>query len=151
MTNPSHQPKVPTEASRPKRPLPIKLIIWVMSLWSLLGWLRFGQAVTEREVIIRLVGPGLHAYLLLAGLAWGLMALPVLWGVLRRAGWAPILLMATGVLYPAFYWIERLLMWQDTTARRNWPFMLLFTAMWFGLVAWGLHAARARRYFPDSD
>jgi hypothetical protein len=55
------------------------------------------------------------------------------------------------VLYPAFYWIERLLLWQDPAARRNWPFMLLLTALWFGLVAWGLRAASIKEYFTDSD
>jgi hypothetical protein len=136
---------------KPKRPLPVTLILWILALWSLLGWLRFAQTVAERELIIRLVGPGLHAYLLLAGLAWGMLALPVLWGVLRRASWAPVLLAAAGVLYPAFYWIERLLLWQDPAARRNWPFMLLLTALWFGLVAWGLRAASIKEYFTDSD
>lgn len=149
MTDPSEKAHNPTQPLRPRRPPPIKLIMWVFALWSLLGWLRFGRALGEAELIISLVGPSLFAYLLLAGLAWGLLGLPVLWGLRRRKDWAPSLMAAAAVLYPALYWIERLLLWQDPDAQRNWPFMLLLTVLWFGLVAWGLRAAQTRAYFTD--
>jgi hypothetical protein len=135
---------------RPNRPLAIKLIMWAFALWILLGWLRFGWALGEAELIIGLVGTGVYVYLVLAGLAWGLLGLPILWGLLRREAWAPTLLVAGAVLYPALYWIERLLLWQDPAAHRNWPFMLFLTVAWFGVVAWGLLAGR-RAYFSDTS
>lgn len=120
----------------------------MLALWTLLGWLRFGRALAEGELIMGLLSPGLYGYLLLAGLTWGLLGLLVLWGVFRRTGWAPLLLRMAAVLYPALYWFERLLLWQVPSAQRNWPLMLLLTAAWFGLVVWGLRSARARAYFP---
>jgi hypothetical protein len=133
---------------RPKRPFPLKLIMIVFALWTLLGWLRFGRAIAEGELIKSLLSPGLYGYLLLAGLVWGLLGPPVLWGIYWRTGWAPLLVKVAAVFYPGLYWFERTLLWQDTSAQRNWPLMLLLTAAWFGLVVWGLHAARARAYFP---
>lgn len=148
-TNPTG--RSPREAQRPKRPLPLKLIWWIFTLWSLLGWLRFAGAVAGRELIVNRVGPALFAYLLLAGLTWGLLGLPVLWGLLRRASWTPALLKAAGVLYPALYWLERLLLWQDPHAHRNWPLMLLLTLAWAGLVLWGLRSAQARGFFDNEQ
>lgn len=116
-------------------------------LWSLLGWLRFIQALKGREVIINRVGLALFGYLLLAGLVWGLLGLPVLWGLLFRAFWTPLVLKIAAALYPALYWLERVLLWQDPNAQRNWPVMLLLTMAWAGLVVWGLRSARNREFF----
>lgn len=136
---------------RPRRPLPLRLIFWVFALWTLLGWLRFGRVIGEGALIIRLLGPRLFGYLLLAGLIWGLLGLPVLWGLFRRARWTPILLQIAAITYPALYWVERLLLWRDPDAHRNWPLMLLLTAAWFGLIVWGLRSARARNFFTDDN
>jgi hypothetical protein len=137
--------------SRPKRPLPLKLIFWIFTLWSLLGWLRFARALGERDLIMSLVGPVLNGYLLLAGLAWGLLALPVLWGLLSRAIWTPTVLQVTAVLYPLLYWLERLLLWQDPNAHRNWPLMLLLTIAWGGLVVWGLRSAQNSEFLTQKQ
>lgn len=150
MTDPVITRHYPAKPTRPKRPFPLKLIMVVFALWTILGWLRFGQALTEGELMMSLLSPGLYGYLLLAGLTWGLLGPPVLWGIFWRTGWAPLLLKVAAVLYPALYWFERLLLWQDTSAQRNWPLMLLLTAVWFGLVGWGLRAARDRAYFPTN-
>jgi hypothetical protein len=141
----------PAQSGRkPAKPLPLKLIQWIFVLWSLLGWLRFVRALGERELILSLVGPALFMYLLLAGLAWGTMGLPVLWGLFTRASWTPIALLGAALLYPAFYWIERWLLWTDPFAQRNWPFMLLLTFAWAGLVFWGLQSARSKKFFTNN-
>lgn len=128
------------------------MILGIIALWVLLGWVRFERTLALRDVIISLLGPALFGYLLLAGLTWGLMGLPVLWGLLTRASWAPLALQSAAVLYPAIYWLERLLLWQDPYAQRNWPFMLLLTLLWAGLVWWGLRAANQNKYFAkDKD
>ena len=135
---------------RSKRPFPLKLIMVMFALWTLLGWLRFGRALTEGELFMGLLSPGLYGYLLLAGLSWGLLGPPILWGIFWRTGWGPLLLKVGAVFYPALYWFGCILLWQDTSAQRNWPLMLLLTIAWFGLVVWGLRAAHARAYFPTN-
>jgi hypothetical protein len=105
-------------------------MFWIFVLWSLLGWLRFIQALQGRELIINRVGPALFGYLMLAGLVWGLLGLPVLWGLLTRASWTPLVLKIAAAFYPALYWLERVLLWQDPNAQRNWPVMLLLTFVW---------------------
>ena len=151
MTDPAEKRNNTTRVHRPKRPLPLKLILWALVLWTLLGWLRFGQALTERTLILSLLRPGLYVYLVLAGLTWGLLGLPVIWGLIRKEIWTPVALKIVAVLYPALYWLERLLFWQDPTAHRNWPFMLLLTLVWFGLVYWGLQSAHSRKFFNTQN
>jgi hypothetical protein len=151
MNDPADKGREPVKYLRPRRPFPLKVIFWVFALWTLLGWLRFGRAVGEAELILDLVGLRLFSYLLLAGLIWGLLGLPVLWGLVRRARWTPLLMQAAAVIYPVLYWVERLLLWRDPYAQRNWPFMLLLTGVWFGLMAWGLRAAHTRSFFTDQN
>ncbi|NLN69876.1 MAG: hypothetical protein GX142_03700 [Chloroflexi bacterium] len=145
MPEPSSEPSC--TRPRPKRPVPLNLMGWVFALWTLLGWLRFGGALEKQHLLTSLVGPGLYFYLLLAGLVWGGMGLPVLWGLLTRAAWAPAVLLPAAILYPALYWLERLLLWQNPHAHRNWPFFLLLTAAWAGLVWWGLRSAQRCQFF----
>ena len=147
----THSPQTGSKLRRPKRPLPLKLIFWILVLWSLLGWLRFTSALGEWTLIISRVGPVLYAYLLLAGLAWGVLGLPVLWGLLTRASWTPLVLQVAATLYPALYWLERWLLWQDPNARSNWPVMLLLSFAWAGLVVWGLRTARRRDFFTHQQ
>lgn len=151
MTDPVEKRPNIREVHRPKRPLPLKLILWVLVLWTLLGWLRFGQALAERDLILSLLRPGLYVYLVVAGLIWGLLGPPVIWGLIRKAHWTPAALLVSAGAYPALYWLERLLFWQDPTAHRNWPFMLLLTVVWFGLVYWGLYSAHLRGFFNKHD
>ena len=151
MSSPRDNGQKTVKFLRPRRPFPLKLIFWVFALWVALGWLRFGQALGETDLILSLIGPGLYIYLLLAGLIWGLLGLPVLWGLLRRAHWTPLLLQVAAVVYPALYWVERLLLWRDPFAQRNWPFMLLLTVAWFGLVFWGLRSAHKRSFFTHNE
>ena len=133
-----------------RRPFPVSLLFWIVVLWVILGWLRFARVIIDRELILSLISPGLYRYLLLAGLSWGLVGLPLLWGILRRAPWTLNLLWGIAIFYPAVYWVERWLLWADPNARQNWPFMLLLTGVWFGLVGWVAFSEKVRKYFKKA-
>ena len=149
MNAPAEHEQKPVKIIPPRRPFPLKLIFWVFVLWTLLGWLRFAQTLGEMDLVLALLGPGFFGYLMFAGFTWGLLGLPVLWGLLRRANWTPKLLKVAAVVYPALYWLERLILWRDPSAHRNWPFMLLLTVAWFGLVVWGLRSTTNRDFFAN--
>jgi hypothetical protein len=129
-----------------RRPILVTLIISVFGLWILLGWLRFAQVLIRRELILEILSTGLFWYFLLAGVLWGLAGLPVLWGLLRRRNWAFPVLWIAGGIYPAMYWVERLFLWRDQSAAENWPFMLVLTILWLGLVAWASISTKVRQY-----
>jgi uncharacterized membrane protein len=140
----------PTQPVTPRRPLALRLIFWLLVLWTVLGWLRFAQSLQNRDLILRLTSPGVYYYLLSAGLLWGLMSLPPLWGLTLRTAWARVATGVAAALYPALYWIERLVLWQDETSRANWSFMLALTVLWLAIAAWGLFSRRGRAYLQKS-
>lgn len=140
----------PTEPIRPRRPILLTLVLWTFVLWTALGWLRFYGALTRRMLILEVLPGWIFWYLVIAGLIWGLAGLPVIWGVVFRAGWVQKMIPIAATLYPLIYWVERLLIWRSTAEQSNWPFMLLLTGLWFGLVIWVLRSGRVRRYFTAS-
>lgn len=136
-----------TQPIKQRRPLSLTIILLVYLLWISLGWLRFFNAINGRDLIKDLLPSGLNLYLIAAGLIWGMAGLPVLWGILTRASWTPPLIRITAILYPGIYWFERLFLWQDNDAGRNWPFMLLLTILWLGLTFGGLQLKRVQQFF----
>lgn len=141
------EPRDLPQTARPRRPFPLRLLSWVFVFWGLLGWLRLIRTILERELVLELLSPAVFGYLIVAGWVWGLAGLPVIWGILRGAPWAPPLTWGAAVLFPAIYWFERLALWRDPTAQGNAPFMLLLTLLWFGLVVWALRSERSQAYF----
>ena len=143
------EPRDPTRPIHDRRPFPLMLVLWVLILWTALGWLRFGQALQNHDLVLAYTTQGTLTYLIGAGLAWGLMGLPAIWGLAARTGWARWVIGVDALLYPAIYWIERLFLWQDTTNQSNWPFMLLLTLVWLGVTLWGLLGKAGRAYFSE--
>ncbi len=139
----------PTEPLRRNRPLSLRIMFWMFVLWSLLGWLRFARTLADYSLIMDILPRGLVWYLVIVGLLYGIVGVPALWGLARGARWTLGPLVVAAIFYPALYWIERLLLWRDPAAHRNWPFMLLLTVLWFGLVLVSLRAQGVRRFFKN--
>jgi hypothetical protein len=139
-----------TRPIKGRRPFLLKIILWVYLLWSLLGWLRFAGAWRNQDLILGLVSPGLHLYLVIFGLVSGLVSLPVIWGLITRASWTPLLIHITAALYPALYWFERLFLWENRDAERNWLFMLVLTLLWVGTAYGTLRLQRVQQFFKEN-
>ena len=136
-----------TKLIRPRRPILLKLVFLIFVLWTMLGWLRFAGSLTQRSLIGEFFSPGTFWYLVAAGLIWGLIGLPVLWGLVIRGDWTLRMIWVAGLAYPILYWIERMLLWQDPGAQDNWPFMLLLTFAWLGILIWLSRSKRVREFF----
>jgi hypothetical protein len=150
MADQSADRRDPTEPLRPRRPILLTLIFWVFVLWTVLGWLRLFGAITRRMLILEFFPSWVFGYLVLAGLIWGLVGLPVIWGLAFRAGWARRLLPIAALIYPLLYWLERIILWQAPEGRGNEPFMLLLTGFWLGLVVWVMRSGKVRRFFDQA-
>ncbi len=136
-----------TQLKRERRPVELTFVFLIFLLWMMLGWLRFSGALTQRALIGTFFPSGTFWYLVVAGLIWGLIGLPVLWGLLFRSAWTIKLLWFAGLLYPALYWFERIFLWKDPGAQKNWPFMLVLTFSWVGLLIWVSRSKRVRQFF----
>ena len=133
-----------------RRPILVTLIFLVFLLWAILGWVRFVETLTQPDLILEVTSIGIFWYLLLAGLAWGSVGLPILWGLALGKAWILRYAWIAAVFYPATYWGERLLLWRDPAGQANWPFMLLLTFFWLGmnLLAW--RSKVVREFFDQS-
>lgn len=147
MTENHTERRDPTEPITPRRPILLTLLLWVFILWTLLGWLRFYNALTRRMMIFEFLSGWIFWYLLAAGLIWGLVGIPVVWGLILGAGWTKKLIPIAAMIYPLVYWTERLLIWQPPEAQSNWPFILLLTGIWLGLLVWAMRSVAVRRFF----
>ena len=103
-----------------------------------------------RDLVLERLPNAILVYLAVAGLVWGLAALPVILGLLRGLPWVGKSTWIAAVLFPAIYWFERLVLWRDTTSQGNGVFMLLLTLLWFGLVFWALRGKAGRKYFSGA-
>jgi hypothetical protein len=151
MSNPSSKKRDPTLPVHPRRPIPLTIVFWVLILWTILGWLRFSRAILDRELIVTYLSPGMFCYFTSAGLVWGLAGLPALFGLTFRATWTPVVIAIDAVLFPAIYWLERLLLWQDQSGLGNWPFMLALTLTWLGIVFWSLRGRQSQQFFSKQE
>ena len=108
-----------TPVERPVFSFDLLLTIFGFGVVSLLGWMRFGNALWLADVLGEYQAAASPLYLALGGAAWGLMALfAALWLVLRRRS-APLVAGLAATAMVAWYWIDRLLLTQSEAANAN--------------------------------
>lgn len=109
------------------------------------------RTLLDWELLLGFLPKELVVYLAAAGMLWGLISLPAMYAIIRRSTWAPIAIRAAALATPAAYWVERLFLWRDPFAQRNWPFMLLLTIIWFVWVGITLQSRSVKGYFNHLD
>jgi len=122
--------------SRPKRPFRVSVLAVIFLILSLLGWLRLGQALINRQLLTQLgAWPG-PVYIALGGLVWGAAGLPVALGLWSRASWSGSAARLAALIFLLTYWIDRLWFSAERAPVYNWPFSLGVSAAWLILVYW---------------
>ena len=143
---PSKRGSIP-QPTKMRRHWSLKVISWIFILWMVLGWLRLIRTLADWQLLLSFLSSGLVVYLAAAGMFWGLVSLPALYAIIRRPIWATKAIWAAALAIPAVYWLERLFLWQDPFAQRNWPFMLLLTLIWLSWVGISLQSKQVKRFF----
>ncbi len=93
-------------AKRPKRPLCVSLLAFVVLIFTSLHLVRFVQVLSLWDFLSQLleVSP---IYLAGVGLFWGLVGLVLLWGLWRGSPFAPRATRLAALVYAMYYWIDR--------------------------------------------
>ena len=87
-------------------------------------------------------------YLVLSGLIWGALALPLVWGLWSGKRWALRYTIAFALAYTAFFWVDRL--WIGAhNPERNFPFVAGINLILLLLTWWSLSRRKARSFFGD--
>jgi len=115
-----------------KRFFPLTVLIIAMLLFSISGWLRFGQALAQWNWLEQLgIQPG-PLYLAASGALWGALALASAVGLWLRRLWAVRLSQITTLVIALSYWADRLLVVQPNGSNYNLLFSAILTL--FGVV-----------------
>jgi len=118
--------------ARPKRSLSLGALTLVMLVFSLFGWLRLQQAVSNWGFLIQLgIQPG-PLYLAAGGALWGLLGLTAAVSLWYRLSGAVVFTETTAVVFAASYWLDRLAFSRSAVGQSNLFFALGLTA--FGLI-----------------
>ncbi len=110
---------MPAPAERPHFTFDLLLTIFGFCVVSLLGWMRFSNALWLQDLLAEYHLTVSPLYLALSGAAWGILSLfTALWLALRRRG-APMVSGLTATVMVVWYWLDRLLLTQSEAANAN--------------------------------
>jgi hypothetical protein len=117
---------------QPKRPFLLKLLILGFLILSWLGWSRLYETVRVWEIFEAYSTEDLLIYIAISGAVVGLIGLCAASGLLFRAKWAPNIARASAILCSAWYWLDRILLTESSTANTNLPFAIVLNLI--GLI-----------------
>lgn len=129
-----------------RRPFGVTLLAWSVLIVTVINLTRLALALQNWDFLVELL-PISPLYQALSGLFWGLIGLPLLWGLWQGKNWAPIYWGLALLAYSVYYWADRLLLPGYEGRNINWPFALgvnLFLLVW---SLWVLSHPKASNYF----
>lgn len=134
---------------KPRRPFLLSLLAIAFLLFAVNGFIRFGAALANWDV---LTAAGMHPgpiYPALTGAAYGLSGLAAALGL--WLGWQKAGRLARGLalFYAAWYWIDKLFIATNPIARTNWPAALLITGGLLAAVFGCLQLHRVRLFLHE--
>ena len=141
LPKPVHSPAGP-------RPFLVTLVALVVLTITTIYLIRFVQALSWWDFLASLPGVS-PLYLVLTGLLWTLIGLPLTWGLWH--GW-PKMRSATrlfAVGFAIYVWLERLLAANTDGETSNWPFAAGMTLIVLGFVLWALSLPAVKVYFGE--
>ena len=136
---------------KPQQPWTLIILCIGFLLFAFNGFLRFGQALADWNLLqsagLR-PGPG---YLVLTGAVYGLSGLAVALGL--WFGWHKAGRLGRGMafFYFAWFWIDKMLISQNTASKTNWPFAAITSILLLGLALGGLWLRPVRQYLGEMD
>lgn len=100
-------------------------------------------------------------YLALSGLVWGLVGLPLFWGLWRGLRWAPRLAEALALSYALYYWLDHIFLVDHRLSEPagaassflpiNWPFAAAVTALLLAYTIWTLGRPVVKAFFGSDE
>ncbi|MCJ7622667.1 MAG: hypothetical protein MUO76_04125 [Anaerolineaceae bacterium] len=105
-----------------KRPFLLKLLILVFLIISGFGWSRLYEVIRVWEILGTYSTEVLLVYIAVSGVFLGMIGLGTAAGLLLRSSWAPLTARSSAILCSVWYWLDRLLLGETSTANTNLPF-----------------------------
>jgi hypothetical protein len=87
-------------------------------------------------------------YLTLSGLFWGVMAIPLVWGLWSGRGWAPRYTIVYALIYSVYFWTDHLIT-ERRVSESNSPFLIGANLLLLMIIWWILSRRKARAFFGE--
>jgi hypothetical protein len=123
---------------RPKRVTFLAILALIIAIFNSI---RIGESIFFWRILIEYEGQFL--YTLLSGAVWLLSGFFLVWGLWTGKSWAWGAALGLFTAYPAWYWLDRMLVQRPHT---NWLFSLFLTVIFLCVVLLILYSRRTRRY-----
>jgi hypothetical protein len=134
---------------RHRRPRSVTLLILVVLCFTVLHWLRLLESIQLWDTLTIMPLSWHPIYFVSSGALWGMIGLVLVWGLWRGLPWGPWGMRLVVPLYIVYYWIDRLLVAEDTAIESRWPFAVGITVVLALYVLWVLSRKQTRRYFHN--
>lgn len=134
-------------AHKISRPFSVTLLVLGVLIIAIVNGIRFILAISQWEFLNDIL-PISPIYLVLSGLVWSLILLPLVWGLWRGYSWAPRLTMISSLAYTLYYWLDRLFL-TTNYGGQNWPFVIVFNIILLISIYWILSRRKARAFFGE--
>ncbi|HVN54031.1 MAG TPA: hypothetical protein VMT46_06845 [Anaerolineaceae bacterium] len=132
---------------RRRRPFGITLLALGFLGVGILGWLRFGQALAQWNLLVELdAWPG-PLYLAVGGAVWGSLGILVALALAAGSRSGPLLAQGAVLFFLLTYWVDRLISVWIGNPFANWPILLVLSLAAAGLTFWLVTRPANRDFF----
>jgi hypothetical protein len=139
----------PQKTSRSQRPLSVTLVALIVLFITLLHLIRLFRAIYLWDFLADL--PGISPlYLILTGLIWSLIGLPLGWWIWRGHPRSLKITRIVALAYTMYYWLDRILVAEGSVERPNDAFVAGLNVMLLAFIFWTLSRPQIIRFLHDA-
>lgn len=140
----------PHQPENIKRPTSVTVLILGVLTIAVLNLLRFIYVIREYQFLDDLLpfSPGI---LIIISIVWGISFAVSAWGLFSRYRWASILTRWLSVIYLVFYWLDRMLFYNETVQASNALFLIGLSVITIGYVFMTLLSPKVKVYFGEAN
>jgi hypothetical protein len=136
---------------KPKRPWPVTLLAVLGLTLVAIHLTRFAAALHQWDYLSSLPLSTSPAYLAATGFFWGLVGIPVVYGLWRGPSWAPNVTVGFGLFYSLHFWLEQGFIMINPYRKTNWSFLAYFTIVCLAFMFITLSHPKVRKYFGEKN
>lgn len=129
-----------------KRPFNVTIILVVVLIFSLLNALRLAAAILGWHTLTGLPLKVPVLYLTLTGAFWTITGFSLAVGLYMRRRWSAWMAWGAAILYPLYYWIDRLFVADRSAIVSRTAFLIANTLLLSAFTFWALSRAKTKSY-----
>ncbi len=129
-----------------KRPFNVTIILVVVLIFTLLNTLRLVAAVLGWNTLAGLPLRVPVFYFILTGAFWAVTGFSLAMGLYLRRRWSVWVARGAVILYPVYYWIDRLFVADRSAIASRVSFLVVTTLLLCGFLLWALSRPKTGAY-----